>query len=72
MHCLRIPRLGCRRTRLVVSRRLGEALDIGGDVSVTILAVSGRSVRLAITAPRSTTILRRELRALELEVRDHE
>lgn len=65
MRCLPLPRLRFGHSRLVLSRRPGEALDIGGDVSVTVVSVSGQSVRLAITAPRSTPICRRELRVLE-------
>lgn len=47
---------------LILTRRSGEAINIGGDVEVTVLEVSGDHVRLGITAPRDVTVLRKELR----------
>jgi carbon storage regulator len=46
---------------LVLTRRLGECVHIGDEVVVTVLAVSGRNVRLGIEAPTSVPILRSEL-----------
>lgn len=46
---------------LVLTRRVGEALRIGSDVSVTILATRGRQVRVGITAPKTLMVYRTEL-----------
>jgi carbon storage regulator CsrA len=46
---------------LVLSRRRGEALQIGEDVTITILEVCGDNVRLDITAPPDCPVLRSEL-----------
>jgi carbon storage regulator len=36
---------------LILSRRVGETLNIGPDIQVTVVAVTGREVRLAVVAP---------------------
>jgi carbon storage regulator len=46
---------------LVLSRKLGESLQIGDNITVTVLAVHGRIVRLGIEAPPQVRILRGEL-----------
>ncbi|MCS6952945.1 MAG: carbon storage regulator [Bryobacterales bacterium] len=46
---------------LVIRRRVGQGLRIGDDVEVTVSEVSGGSVKLAITAPRQTRIVRSEV-----------
>ena len=46
---------------LVLSRRIGEEIVIGGNVRVTVLNVSGQKVRLGIMAPTSVAVLRQEL-----------
>lgn len=46
---------------LIISRREGEKLMIGDDVVVTVVEVSGSSIRLGIEAPRSTPVYREEL-----------
>ncbi len=46
---------------LTISRRQGERILIGDEIVVEILEVSGGSVRLGITAPRSQRIYREEL-----------
>ncbi|MEQ4498927.1 MULTISPECIES: carbon storage regulator CsrA [Nocardioides] len=51
---------------LVLSRRVGESVVIGDDVTVTILEVRGDVVRVGIDAPRSVAVNRAELLA-ELE-----
>jgi len=52
---------------LVLSRKAGESVFIGHDVSVTIVKVNGRQVKLKIDAPREVPILREELCSQELE-----
>ncbi len=46
---------------LILSRREGEALMIGDDVTIVILGIKGRQVRVGIAAPRSINILRQEI-----------
>jgi carbon storage regulator len=48
---------------LVLSRRSGESVVVGDDVTVTILEVRGDVVRLGIDAPRSVKVHRAELLA---------
>lgn len=47
---------------LILQRKVGESLLIGGEIEVTVLSVEAGRVRLAIEAPRSVPILRSELR----------
>jgi carbon storage regulator CsrA len=46
---------------LVLSRKPGEALVIGGDITVTVVEIKGNRVKVAIDAPDSTRIARGEL-----------
>lgn len=46
---------------LVISRREGESLMIGEDVEITVSRISDGSVKIAIDAPKSKSILRKEL-----------
>ena len=48
---------------LVLSRRAGESVVIGDDVTVTVLEVRGDVVRIGIDAPRSLKVHRAELLA---------
>ena len=46
---------------LVLTRRVGEKLVIGDDVTVTILGVKGIQVRIGITAPLEIQVHREEI-----------
>lgn len=46
---------------LVLSRRQGESIIIGGDVVVTVIEVRGGQVRIGIDAPRSVDVHREEI-----------
>jgi len=46
---------------LVLTRREGEKLIIGGNVTVTVLSIKGNQVRFGIDAPRDVTIHREEI-----------
>ena len=46
---------------LILQRRSGESLRIGDDIEITVVAIEGGKVRLAISAPKDVTILRSEL-----------
>lgn len=47
---------------LVLSRKPGEEIVIGQDVSIRVLAIHGGRVRVGITAPAAMPIRREELR----------
>jgi carbon storage regulator len=46
---------------LVLTRRVGESVLIGGEITVTVLDIKGDSIRLGIDAPRETRIQRAEI-----------
>lgn len=46
---------------LILSRRVGEALTIGDEVTVTVLSVKGNQVRLGVQAPRNIAVHREEI-----------
>jgi len=48
---------------LVLTRKLGETIVIGGNVRVEILKVSAGQVSIGIDAPRSVTVDREEIHA---------
>ncbi len=56
---------------LVLSRRVGESIVIGDEVTITVLEVRGDVARIGIRAPRSIAVHRAELLA-ELEETNRE
>ena len=46
---------------LILTRRIGESLMIGDDVTVTVLGVKGNQVRIGIDAPEAVAVHRREV-----------
>lgn len=46
---------------LVITRKKDESLLIGDDIEIKIVKVEDGSVKLAISAPRDVTILRKEV-----------
>jgi carbon storage regulator len=46
---------------LILTRRVGETLMIGDEVSITVLGVKGNQVRLGITAPKDVGVHREEI-----------
>lgn len=46
---------------LILTRRVGETLMIGDDITVTVLAVKGNQVRLGVEAPREVEVHREEV-----------
>ena len=56
---------------LVLSRKPGERIHIGKDIVVTVLEVSGKLVRIGISAPDHVSILRSEVKEqIESENKD--
>jgi carbon storage regulator len=47
---------------LIIGRRVGEAVLIGDNVEIQVMEVSGSRVKLGIAAPRTLSILRKEVR----------
>lgn len=46
---------------LILTRRAGETITIGDDVTVKVLNISGNQVRLGITAPSNVAVHREEI-----------
>jgi carbon storage regulator len=46
---------------LVLTRKLQEAIKIGNDIEITVLAVEGDQVKLGISAPKNIEIHRKEI-----------
>ena len=46
---------------LILTRRVGETVMIGDDVTVTILGVKGNQVRVGINAPKNVAVHREEI-----------
>lgn len=47
---------------LILTRRVGETLMIGDDVTVTVLGVKGHQVRIGVDAPKEVAVDREEIR----------
>ena len=46
---------------LILTRRVGESLKIGDDVSVTVLGIKGSQVRIGVNAPKTIPVHREEV-----------
>ncbi|KXJ45690.1 MAG: carbon storage regulator CsrA [Cycloclasticus sp.] len=46
---------------LILTRKVGESLVIGDDVSIIVLGVKGNQVRIGVDAPKSVTVHREEI-----------
>ena len=48
---------------LILTRRVGETLMVGDEVTVTVLGIKGNQVRIGINAPKHVTVHREEIYA---------
>lgn len=56
---------------LILTRRVGETVMIGNDVTVTVLGVKGNQVRIGVNAPRDVAVHREEIfERIKREVQD--
>ena len=46
---------------LILTRRVGETIKIGDDITVTVLGVKGNQVRVGVGAPRNVAVHREEI-----------
>lgn len=52
---------------LVLSRRIGEEIIIGGNIRVKVVAIQGNRVRMGIVAPEEVTVNREEIQRQRME-----
>jgi carbon storage regulator len=48
-------------TMLILTRRVGETVMIGDEVTVTVLGVKGNQVRIGVNAPKNVSVHREEI-----------
>ncbi len=49
------------KTMLILTRRVGETLMVGDEITVTVLGVKGNQVRIGVNAPRDVAVHREEI-----------
>lgn len=51
---------------LILTRRIGEDMVIGDEITVTVLGVKGNQVRLGVVAPKNIAVDRSEIRCKKI------
>lgn len=46
---------------LILTRRIGETLVVGDEVTITVLGVKGNQVRIGVNAPKDVAVHREEI-----------
>ncbi len=46
---------------LILTRRVGETLMVGEEISITVLGIKGSQVRIGVNAPRTVSVHREEI-----------
>ncbi len=46
---------------LILTRRVGESLMIGDDITITVLGIKGNQVRIGVNAPKDVAVHREEI-----------
>ena len=46
---------------LILTRRVGESLMVGDEITVTVLGIKGNQVRIGVNAPRDVAVHREEI-----------
>ena len=46
---------------LILTRRVGESVMIGDEVTITVLGVKGNQVRIGVNAPKDVSVHRQEI-----------
>jgi carbon storage regulator len=57
---------------LILTRRVGETITIGSNVTVTVLGVKGTQVRIGINAPKNVEVHREEIYERIRQERSHD
>ena len=55
---------------LILTRKVGERVLIGDDISITVLSVRGNQVKLGVQAPKEVSVHREEIYQRILQLKD--